>query len=216
MRCSSRSCVRARAFTLIEILIVLAIIGILAGILLPVFNSARNAAGTATCSSNLKQIYLGTQMYLQDNNGTYPNPGYASTHCGWADLIYPYVKSTAVFQCPRATHGEFRTGCPPDSEDGQDHWDGSYDFNVLRVGTRQFIRESLVGQPSKVMLFRDGSGGIFTAYGIERFTDPGVSFDNAYDVAVYQMKNLAETERGRSAGTTTASTSASPTATSSG
>ncbi len=195
-----RRCRASRGFTLIEILIVVAIVGILAAILFPVFGSARETARTATCSSNLKQIYLGTQLYVQDNNGTYPNPGYVSTKCGWANLVYPYVKSTDVFQCPRAAHGEFRTGCPPDSEDGQDHWDGSYDFNVLRVGTRQFIRESLVGQPSKVMLFRDGSGTTLDAYGVEHFTEPGASFDNAYDVAVYQMKNLAETDRAHNEG----------------
>jgi prepilin-type N-terminal cleavage/methylation domain-containing protein/prepilin-type processing-associated H-X9-DG protein len=59
-------------FTLIELLVVIAIIAILAAILFPVFARARENARRASCMSNLKQIGLGTMMYVQDYDERYP------------------------------------------------------------------------------------------------------------------------------------------------
>src|SRR5947209_4715543 len=55
-----------RGFTLIELLVVIAIIAILAAILFPVFAQARRKARQVTCVSQVKQLGLGTMMYLQD------------------------------------------------------------------------------------------------------------------------------------------------------
>jgi prepilin-type processing-associated H-X9-DG protein len=60
---------------LIEILIVLAIIAILAGILLPVFARAREGARTASCASNLKQMGMAFIQYTADNNQRFPGAG---------------------------------------------------------------------------------------------------------------------------------------------
>jgi prepilin-type N-terminal cleavage/methylation domain-containing protein/prepilin-type processing-associated H-X9-DG protein len=53
-------------FTLVELLVVVAIIGILAGMLLPALQAARNVAKQANCSSNLKQLMLADLMYMND------------------------------------------------------------------------------------------------------------------------------------------------------
>ena len=60
-----------RGFTLIEFLVVIAIIAILAAILFPVFVRAKQRAQTATCQSNLKQIGVAIKQYLNDWDQTF-------------------------------------------------------------------------------------------------------------------------------------------------
>src|SRR6202035_1419085 len=56
-----------RGFTLIELMIVVAIIAILAGILIPNFVNARSQAQTAACESNLRSIATALELYYADN-----------------------------------------------------------------------------------------------------------------------------------------------------
>lgn len=61
------------AFTLIELLLVMAVIGILAALLLPVLGRARYSAQTAICVSNHRQIGMGLLQYASDFEGYYPS-----------------------------------------------------------------------------------------------------------------------------------------------
>lgn len=63
---------RLRAFTLVELLVVMAIVAVLVGIIFPVFNKIRDQALRNTCLNNLKQIGAGLYAYAQDNNGFLP------------------------------------------------------------------------------------------------------------------------------------------------
>jgi len=64
------------AFSLIEMLVVISIIAVLMGITLPVIARAREAARDTVCASNLKQVGLGVEMYLEQNKQVYPNAVY--------------------------------------------------------------------------------------------------------------------------------------------
>ncbi len=91
-----------RGFTLIELLVVIAIIAILAAILFPVFARAREKARQSSCLSNLKQIALGTLMYVQDYDEVLPSYG-GSPMVTPQTRIQPYLKNLQIWVCPSSS-----------------------------------------------------------------------------------------------------------------
>jgi len=91
---------RRAAFTLLEMLVVIAVISILAALLFPVFARARDNGRRASCQSNLKQLGLAIAQYNSDYDEKYPMGLGADWNDGWPTAIEPYVKSVAVFRCP--------------------------------------------------------------------------------------------------------------------
>ncbi|MFZ2656919.1 MAG: type II secretion system protein [Victivallales bacterium] len=88
----------ASTFTLIELLIVIAIISILAAMLLPALKNARDMAKRSACASNLKQVILATDMYAGDWNGWINSTNDSPI---WTANIVDYVNGNwAVMSCP--------------------------------------------------------------------------------------------------------------------
>lgn len=111
---------RTRQFSLVEMLVVVAILAILMALLMPALALARQRADRIACAGNLKQIGVGTALYRDDHEGwclpvvwqTDPEPRFT-----WERTLSPYIAGTTcdtddmpIFRCP--TFGEWRTACP--------------------------------------------------------------------------------------------------------
>ncbi len=81
---------RARAFTLVELLIVLAIVAIVLALLMPVYMLSRRGAQRAVCISNLRQIGLAVRMYRDDYQELPP----------YLSAVRSYLGDTRLFICP--------------------------------------------------------------------------------------------------------------------
>jgi prepilin-type processing-associated H-X9-DG protein/prepilin-type N-terminal cleavage/methylation domain-containing protein len=94
------------AFTLVELLVVISIIGLLAGLAVPAVNSGLKSAKAGACLSNLHQIGVATTAYAADNNLKLPDAGSGTTDM-WAAKIATFMggdtkKKNNVFVCPGA------------------------------------------------------------------------------------------------------------------
>jgi len=115
-----------KGFTLVELMVVLAIIAVLAGVAVPVSRSVLAKSREAACLGNLKSIGGGLQLYLQDNNNRLP-----TLALGRADkssqepvletVILAYIESEEAFHCPADTAEFEKTG-------------SSYNWNITQNG----------------------------------------------------------------------------------
>lgn len=129
---------RKRGFTLIEVLVVVAIISILAGFLFPVFAEAREKARATACLSNLRQLGNAYMLYVQDYDELFPLGAQAPTrpgmrafysppnlvasrsspeHIAWyssqgANAVFPYTRSYQIWACPSGAPADLIPGDP--------------------------------------------------------------------------------------------------------
>lgn len=91
---------RNRGYTLIELTIVLAVIGVLAAILLPSLARAREAARRSSCMTNLMNLSLALHMYASEHEGTLPWSGGKDNGECLRALHSNYLPVIDVFRCP--------------------------------------------------------------------------------------------------------------------
>lgn len=93
MQVPPRRILAFQAFTLIEILVVVVIIGILAALILPALGKMERKAGTTKATANVRQVYAVFGMYATDHDSEWPVPKSASGLFWSKDALFPYTKN---------------------------------------------------------------------------------------------------------------------------
>ncbi len=161
---------KKHAFSLVEVLIVVAIVAILAGLAFSSFGRVQKAAKVTSCLSNLSQLGAASLLYCSDNDDQLPpyllhQPSELAVDKGeqpaiqaeqrpaeWKAALMPYVKDDHIFYCPLDTA----------------HWNGlphpKADKDVIRPGHTEDIRwkettyQTWWGLGQKG--YSDGAGGL--------------------------------------------------------
>jgi prepilin-type N-terminal cleavage/methylation domain-containing protein/prepilin-type processing-associated H-X9-DG protein len=116
----------SRAFTLVELLVVIGIIALLISILMPTLSKARAQAQRVVCASNMRQLALAVNIYVKDSNGWLPfvcagnipanQPGWLYTKSklstprrqakdAESSVLYKTLRTVNVFRCPNDVDG---------------------------------------------------------------------------------------------------------------
>jgi len=184
---------RRRGFSLVELLIILGILVILAGLLFPVFAQARERAKRSQCISNFHQISTSTLLYLEDYNDQFspvnqqlvdvPNSRNDRT---WVQLLLPYTRNFSSFFCPSADRAEpqIEAGFDADLVAGDTitrYYRASkrvnfgYNYQYLSPVVRrngnweaQPINYSALSRPSDTLLYLDSAGPDESGHGAAR------------------------------------------------
>ncbi len=146
---------KSKAFTLIELLVVVSIISLLMGILVPVLGKVRRTAKMEVCRSNLRQIGVAFQAYLDDQSNIMPpacefpslitdvnDPAYRPSITKY---LLPLLKDKEVFKCPADTEKDYYK-----------MWGLSYDYYARMFGgqafsTTRFARDNIKPHNMHVM-----------------------------------------------------------------
>ncbi|HCD32252.1 MAG TPA: hypothetical protein DER01_07575, partial [Phycisphaerales bacterium] len=122
-----------KGFTIIELLVVITVIALLTSVLLPALTSARSAARTSACLSNMRQLGMAAMAYGSENKGYYPTSYFYENDANSDDgyyqwsglfLINNYMDSKGAFVCPEDEVGgwaptNFTEDFVPDPPAGQ-------------------------------------------------------------------------------------------------
>ncbi len=128
-----------KGFTLIELLVVISIIALLIALLLPALSRAREAARSAQCLSNLRQMTLAWFSYAMENNDV-PVTSWETDRAQWLVKLRSYWVNNEVRHCPTTERAPFDYGVgtarmswamddPGSQKDVRDGDSGSYGYN---------------------------------------------------------------------------------------
>ncbi|UCF43112.1 MAG: type II secretion system protein [Planctomycetota bacterium] len=165
-----------RAFTLVELLVVIAIIALLMAILMPVLSKAKEQARDIVCRSNLRQYGIAATMYLEDNEHAFPpTHTYLFTSdwstCQWHDKarwatvngpMWPYLKDKNIHLCPSFRSIAKNRGQKHPWHDPQIPVEPQYGYSMnAHLGPFQAAWEAATGHFKKVTQIRHPANVFF-------------------------------------------------------
>jgi prepilin-type processing-associated H-X9-DG protein/prepilin-type N-terminal cleavage/methylation domain-containing protein len=180
-----------RAFTLVELLLVIAVIALLAALLLPALSRAKGAARSAACKSNLHQIGIGLRMYVDDFK-RYPSRVVYSSFAlmgaegipkDWPLALEPYLPvQQKIFLCPENDNSLLRVDWPhtdspnsftPKGRYGHNAFGTAVHYPELNLGLGRGwqsgadfvfkeVAESTIVKPTDMIAFGDAKGPLGT------------------------------------------------------
>ena len=168
------------AFTLLELLLAVALIAVLASLLLPAYHHAAAKGRSAACQSFLRQLAMSMLMYSNDWRGRLPpyiSAAAASKHPGtnWANWTRDYYGSVEVLLCPSGS-GKV----PEDTDAGRHLYDGSYAWNYEGTQGNRGPLTSCIKSPTRNYLLMD-SGDQCIIYGANSWSNLMEELDLDWD-----------------------------------
>jgi len=135
-----------RAFSLVELLVVISIIALLIAILVPTFRGARDGAKRTACAATLRQAGIALFAYMEDNNHRFPHasavpsigpaPLSVADPIRIADLLTPYAQGQdKVLQCPADVPGRTRRSIPNVNKSFFETEGSSYEYRWMGFGS---------------------------------------------------------------------------------
>jgi len=157
---------RACAFTLVELLIVIAVIAILMGILMPVLQTSRLSASRIKCLANMRNMETAHWMYMTDWEGRLVDVGlahggaHAKERAAWINTLQPYYKDKLLHRCPvdRSPHWPIEEGgrgipVPPTTDQFRKTSYGINNYLTAVTPEKQYRKLSDIPRPSGTVHF---------------------------------------------------------------
>ncbi|MBI9018869.1 MAG: prepilin-type N-terminal cleavage/methylation domain-containing protein [Phycisphaerae bacterium] len=190
-----------KAFTLIELLIVISIIALLVSILMPALSKARQSAKSIMCLNNQRQMTMASYNYASSNNDFYPiayyyniTPEKSSYHSwdfvtskDWSTnpptenikpgILWSYDDNMEIQQCP-SFKGKSNTLADPYT--GYNYNTGFIGSGDLEKHPNKTAKVSMVKNPSNTALFGDGEYKDGANHYMRAPQDPGIQSDFCY------------------------------------
>jgi prepilin-type N-terminal cleavage/methylation domain-containing protein len=167
-----------RAFTLVELLVVIAVIATLAALLFPVLSHGKEKASRTVCMNNQKQLDLGWQLYADESGGILASNGWDHNEAGTVESpanswvsgnagldtnttditggsIFPYVKNIQCYRCPMDTSLVLGTSTFILRTYSLSGFMGGPPGDITKWGFTPLLQTSQIHSPSQSLTFID-------------------------------------------------------------